>query len=144
MNATITDSPPMREVAFLNARAAALGARRANEALAPLGLKVRSYSVLSLAAGEVAPSQRELADYLQLDPSQIVALVDDLEQRGWVSREPGTDRRVKVIVATPEGERMRAQAARATAVAEDSALGMLDAEERTRLVAILQKVAFGG
>ena len=82
----LSDEPLMSEVAFLNARAAAVAVRLANPLLSTLGLKVRSYSVLSLAAGTSPPSQRQLAGILQLDPSQIVSLVDELEKRGWVSR----------------------------------------------------------
>lgn len=40
------------------------------------------------------PTQRELADFLSLDPSQVVTLVDDLERRGLVERMQGEqDRR---------------------------------------------------
>ena len=80
------------ETEFLAARARSVGSRRANEDLASLDLKVRSYSVLSLACSGLNPSQRELAEFLFLDPSQIVALVDQLEKRGAVKRkaDPGT------------------------------------------------------
>ena len=130
------------EVAFLNARAAAVGARLANRALAPLGLKVRSYSVLSLSSGDRPPSQRQLAEFLQLDPSQVVALVDDLERRDWVRRSNDhSDRRVKVVTATEAGRDVCRRAADATRAAEDVALSMLDAAERTQLVALLRKAA---
>ena len=48
---------------------------------------------------------------LGLDPSQIVALVDDLEGRGLVMRtlDPN-DRRNKLIVATDDGRDMCEQA----------------------------------
>ena len=92
------------EIEFLTARARSLGSGRANNMLAELDLKVRSYSVLSLACSGQNPSQRELADFLSLDPSQIVALVDQLEKRGAVTREADPrDRRSKVIAPTPAG-----------------------------------------
>ena len=142
MNATIYEVALAREISFLNARAAALGARMANDALAPLGLKVRSYSVLSLATEAQAPSQRELAEFLQLDPSQIVSLVDGLERRGWVTRvaDP-SDRRIKVIVATEAGAEVCEQASRLTRLTEDASVRMLDEHERASLVELLRKVA---
>lgn len=131
------------EVAFLNARTAALAARSANAALAPLGLRVRSYAVLSVASGSTPPSQRQLAAYLQLDPSQIVSLVDDLEKSGLVRRElDPSDRRVNVIVATDQGKALCARAARLAAAAEDRSLRALEPAERIQLIAILRKVAF--
>jgi DNA-binding MarR family transcriptional regulator len=145
MNSTIDDSALGREVAFLNARVAAVAASAANAALAPLGLKVRSYSVLSLAAESSAPSQRDLAETLLLDPSQVVALVDDLEQRGLVTRVAHqTDRRIKAIVASAKGRDVCAAAARATMIAENEAFKMLDSDERLQLANLLRKVARGG
>lgn len=42
------------------------------------------------------PTQRELTDFLSLDPSQVVSLVDDLKRRGLVERAAGKqDRRAR-------------------------------------------------
>lgn len=76
-----------QQIQFLTARARAKGSAKGNEALVDLGLKVRQYSTLSLAASGLKPTQRELGAFLDLDPSQIVALVDFLEKRGLVARE---------------------------------------------------------
>ncbi|WP_221583384.1 MarR family winged helix-turn-helix transcriptional regulator [Microbacterium sp. G2-8] len=89
---------------FLLTRASVIAAQRDNRALEPLGLKVRSYSVLSLAVEDVPPTQREIAEFLRLDPSQVVALVDELEERGLVARAADPrDRRAKVVAATGPG-----------------------------------------
>jgi DNA-binding MarR family transcriptional regulator len=131
------------EIEFLNARARSIGSSIANELLLELGLRVRSYSVLALAASGVNPTQRQLAEFLRLDPSQIVALVDELETAGHVRREPdATDRRSKVIVATPEGKKLYGRAAQLTQRAEDLALAVLTPAERDQLRAIMTKVAF--
>lgn len=106
--------------AFLLARANALSISRMHTALATLGLKARPYSLLAIAAADARPTQRELSEFLQLDPSQIVSLIDELEKRGLVRREPDPrDRRAKVVVATDEG-RALAEQARATVVESDS------------------------
>lgn len=131
------------DLEFLTARARALGTRHANEKLEPLGLKVRSYAVLALACDDEQPSQRELAEFLTLDASQIVSLVDDLEQRGLVAREVDPrDRRSNVIVSTAKGRELFAKAQQATAAAQDESLRALSAPERHELKRLLTLIAF--
>ncbi|GAA3692173.1 MarR family transcriptional regulator [Arthrobacter ginkgonis] len=131
------------EIEFLTARTRSLGSLLANRELAPLDLKVRSYSVLSLACGPTPPTQRELAGFLSLDPSQIVALVDQLEKRGLVLRVPDPqDRRSKIIRATGDGAAVYRQAREATHRAEEAALGSLSPAERDELRRLLTKTAF--
>jgi DNA-binding MarR family transcriptional regulator len=49
---------------------------------------------------------RGVADCMHLDPSQVTALVDRLEARGYAERRPHLqDRRVKLVGLTPGGER---------------------------------------
>lgn len=130
-------------VEFLAARARAMGSAKANAALAEFGLRVRTYSVLSLACQGLEPTQRELADFLSLDPSQIVPLIDELENQKLVRRRPDPrDRRLKVLVATAKGEKLNAAAASAVASATAEALDSLTAEESETLRSLLWKVAF--
>ena len=139
----LLDSPLVTEIEFLTARARALGSAKANALLAPLDLKIRSYAVLSLACSGAAPSQRELAEFLLLDPSQIVALVDGLEQRGLVKRETDPlDRRSKVIKGTVKGHGLLAQAAATAQEAEDQAIKNLTPAERAQLRDLLRRIAF--
>ncbi|WP_460947842.1 MarR family winged helix-turn-helix transcriptional regulator [Okibacterium endophyticum] len=131
------------DVSFLLARANAQSVIAGNEALTPFGLKVRSYSVLAFAADEVKPTQREIAEFLRLDPSQVVALVDDLQQRGLVVREPDPhDRRANVVVLTGEGRSVHAGAAEAVARAELAAHAGLSDDERGVLHDLLRRLAF--
>ncbi|MFT4213906.1 MAG: MarR family transcriptional regulator [Microbacterium sp.] len=131
------------DVEFLLARARSVGTMRANRHLAELGLRVRDYAALSLAASDLHPSQRELAEYLSLDPSQIVALIDGLEARGLVVREPhASDRRLRVIDATAEGHRVYRQARELAVRAEEESLGALDVAERELLRDLLRRLAF--
>ena len=131
------------EIEFLTARARSLGSGRANNMLAELDLKVRSYSVLSLACSGQNPSQRELADFLSLDPSQIVALVDQLEKRGAVTREADPrDRRSKVIAPTAAGRRLYKRAEAIIRQASDLSLAQLNAQERETSRDLLRRIAF--
>src|SRR5947199_6955089 len=59
--------------------------------------------------GRPLPMSR-LADTLSCDASNVTGLVDRLESRGLVRRQPSPrDRRVKVLALTPAGSRLRAQ-----------------------------------
>lgn len=131
------------DIEFLLARARAVGSVRANQGLADVDLKVRSYSVLALACSGLGPSQREMAGFLRLDPSQIVALVDELEQRELVAREPDSrDRRSKVVTGTRAGRTLQTKAARMVRTAEDRSLSPLSETERELLRDLLRRVAF--
>jgi DNA-binding MarR family transcriptional regulator len=131
------------DLSFLLARANALALAAAHTALAPFDLKVRSYAVLSLACSPVLPTQRDLAEFLRLDPSQIVSLVDDLESRRLVERQTdAADRRSKVVVATPAGRALQADAEKAAQQAEKSAHAGLSDEDRRRLADLLRTIAF--
>jgi DNA-binding MarR family transcriptional regulator len=128
------------DIGLLLAKLHASGSVLNNQALAEFGLRERSYSVLRLACSGLEPTQRELADFLSLDPSQIVALIDELEGRGLVAREQGrTDRRQKIVLATGEGERVHAEAKAALQDCEERQLAALTAEEAGMLRALLRK-----
>jgi len=76
---------------------------------AAIGLSVAQVKVLtSLKPGGSIP-MRALAARLDADASNLTALVDRLEWRGAVERRlDPSDRRVKSLVLTAEGERLRA------------------------------------
>ena len=141
-------SPPapselVEDLSFLLARANALSLAAGNAALAEYGLRVRSYSVLALAAGNSRPSQRELAELLRLDPSQVVALVDELQVRGLVVRQPDpADRRANVVVATERGRAVHAEASTSARAAESALHDDLTDADRAQLTALLKRMAF--
>lgn len=138
-----TALPLSDDASFLLARTNALSLATTNKTLEAFGLKARSYSVLALAAAVDHMSQRDFASYLRLDPSQVVALVDDLQQRGLVERQsvPG-DRRANVVVATKAGITLAAQANTLLRDAENALMRGLDDGERATLAALLRKIAF--
>jgi DNA-binding MarR family transcriptional regulator len=133
------------DVGFLLTRASALLVRATNAALAVHGLRVRSYSALLLAcdSGD-GISQRDLAEALGLDPSQVVLLVDELTDAGLVERRPSeSDRRTKLVVATEAGRGVRERAARSTAEAHAEQLVVLTGTERDRLRDLLGRLVAG-
>jgi DNA-binding MarR family transcriptional regulator len=133
------------DLGFLIAAARAQTAIAANAVLVPLGLKVREFSLLWLVSEDPRPSQRELAEFLALDPSQVVSILDDLERRRLVVREQDVrDRRSRIIVATPQGRRLVEEALTEVRKANERTLGALDEAERATLRDLLTRVAFPG
>lgn len=136
------DTTVAHDLAFLLARANALSLARMHAEIEPHGLKARSYSILSLAAAGMLPSQRELSEFLRLDPSQIVTLIDDLEQRGLVIRESDPrDRRANVVVATEEGHKLAEESRIAVMNSEAEWFSALPEEDQISLRRILGVLA---
>lgn len=133
-----------QDAGFLLAKLHAFGSVLNNRTLAEFGLKERSYSVLALANSGLEPTQREIAEFLSLDPSQIVALIDELEKRGLVVRAAGRqDRRAKTVTATKDGAALFRLAQAAAREAEAAALGALSAAEAEGLKGLLRKALWG-
>ena len=90
-----------------------------------LGLTHKQVGLLAAVDAGHASSQRDIATRLNVAPSLVVALVDQLADLGAVGRErSAADRRVQVITLTPKGRELLAESAAAEA---------LDAELRARL-----------
>lgn len=86
---------------------------------------------------------RGLATLLVCDASNVTGIVDRLEARGLVRREPDpADRRVKNVVATDEGHET-IRRVRAEMQATHSALDALDEDERATLFTLLERLRPG-
>ncbi|MEV8020109.1 MarR family transcriptional regulator [Streptomyces sp. NPDC086554] len=85
-------------------------------------------------------AMRSLADTLTCDASNMTGIIDRLEKRGLVRREPSpSDRRVKNVVLTTEGERAT-DAIRAKMQATQEGLDRLTDQERDTLHTLLERV----
>lgn len=127
---------------FLLIRAGAVGRARGNAVLRDLGFKTRDYSILSTAATREV-TQKDLATFLMLNPSQVVALVDDLEERGLVQRTTSPrDRRAKIVGVTEQGRRAYTRARGLLAATHEDLLGPLSEQEREVLLRVLPLLAF--
>ena len=83
----------------------------------------------------------ELAKVLVCDNSNVTWITDRLEQRGLVERTPAErDRRVKLLVLTPEGRRVRQQIL-ARLARPPAAIERLSREEQRTLRSLLERVA---
>ena len=62
-----------------------------------------------LEPGERRP-MKDLASAWHCDASYVTSLIDGLERRGFVERQPHpSDRRAKTVALTPAGEKVRAE-----------------------------------
>jgi DNA-binding MarR family transcriptional regulator len=133
------------DTGLLLAKLHAAGSAVNNRALGDFGLRERSFWILTLACSGLEPTQRELATFLGLDPSQVVSLVDDLERRGHVERSTGKqDRRARIIVSTAEGRRIHMKARAALEASEHEQLAALSDAESGQLRMLLRKALWGG
>jgi MarR family transcriptional regulator, organic hydroperoxide resistance regulator len=101
---------------------------------------------LSLSQGKLVrelarpQTQRELARRLHYDPSNITALADSLETRGLIERRAdASDRRIRLLALTPEGERLRAALEKLLAEPPQF-LSRLTPGEQKQLLQLLTKI----
>lgn len=107
--------------------------------VAELDLTPPQAHLLRELAGGARP-MGELAGQLHCDASNITGLADRLEHRGLVERRPSPgDRRVKVLVLTPEGKRLHASLVER--LLSDSPLTRgLPARDQAELLRLLQQL----
>jgi DNA-binding MarR family transcriptional regulator len=131
-----------RRAGFLLAQLGTHAHRRFAERLAGLGLHPRHFGMLSHLAAAEGQSQQALSLALGVHRSAVVALVDDLEQRGLAERRRHPiDRRAYSLYLTPRGRELLAELERAADEEDAELLTALDAPERSQLIALLQRVA---
>jgi DNA-binding MarR family transcriptional regulator len=85
-------------------------------------------------------SMRELATALGIDPANATAVVDELEALKLARRRPHpTDRRAKLVEATPKGQKLARQADQILGT-PPPALSALDSDDLEALRRILKRV----
>lgn len=105
-------------------------------------LRPRHVVALTLLRDFGERSQSDLADALGIDPTNLVALLNDLESRGLVERQRSTaDRRRHTVVLTNAGVRRLASVEHVLAAIEQRLFSTLDAHEQRTLYTLLQRAA---
>ena len=104
----------------------------------------RVFSTLSIIVETPGVMQSDVARMLGIERSGLVAIVDGLEKRGLVERQPFPgDRRVHALHSTPAGKEVFQRGIKAVFAHEERALSMLSQGERKKLLSLLRKIRTG-
>ena len=95
------------------------------------GISMWGYVVLTALAEQPVRTQAALAQAINADKSRIIGVLDDLQQRGLIKRQPDTaDRRVHLLSLTAVGDKLRRSAEAAIRGSEEKVLAALPAADR--------------
>ena len=131
-----------KDPGFLLARAGGQAIRNLNRALEHFGVRSRHYTALVAVNERAGVSQRELSEILDIDPSAVVAIIDDLQRAELVSRTTHPDdRRTRMVALTDTGREVLTQMAPLSAAVDDQILASLNLGERERFIDMLSRVA---
>jgi len=105
--------------------------RREEPALQAHGISMWGYIVLTALAEQSVKSQATLAQAISADKSRIIGVLDDLQQRDLIRRQPdASDRRVHVLSLTSAGDRLRRSVQATIRDSEEEVLGTLPPADR--------------
>ncbi|HSI80346.1 MAG TPA: MarR family winged helix-turn-helix transcriptional regulator [Solirubrobacterales bacterium] len=109
-------------------------------ALESIGLTPALFAVLDFLRAHDGAIQQEIGAAMGIDPSTMVALIDELERAGLAKRRPHpTDRRAREVVITPKGRRSVERGRTLACEVEDDVLQGLDSAERRQLLKLLRQ-----
>ena len=128
-------------LAFLLSQVGIHAARQFAERIAEVDLQPPLFRVLNLIDAAEGRSQQAIGEAIQVPPSRMVALVDELEQRGLVERRPDpADRRVRALFLTKKGRTTLARGREIAKQHEKELTRGMAAADRKRLTELLQKI----
>ena len=140
------DGPPPEPLASATGFLLSWNGRRTSHrfeaALEPLGLRPPHFGVLTLIDAHPGAAQQELVTRSLIDPSSMVAVIDDLELRGLAERRPHpSDRRKHSVHLTAKGKKILGQARETALSVAEEVLAPLTDEEQETLRVLLRKLA---
>jgi DNA-binding MarR family transcriptional regulator len=134
--------PSMRDrIPFLLYRAAEHSHSLANDMLARMELTARQVGILTLVIEREPMTQKALGDLLRIDRTTMVALIDDLEGKGFVVRQRHPrDRRAFLVWPTESGRAAKVEAIGILDEQQRYFLAPLTAAEQRHLGALLKRL----
>lgn len=116
-----------------------------NAVLAPLGLRMITFSALAVIVDNPGLRQSQLAEILVMERPNLVVVVDELERAELITRErPPEDRRAYALSATLSGRRLLDRALAAVDDHERRMTAGLSEEERQALIRALARIEENG
>jgi DNA-binding MarR family transcriptional regulator len=131
-----------KHTGFLLSRMGMVAQKQFSERLDELGLNTRMWGALNVLDAEGAITQHALGKCTGIDPSSMVATIDELEKHGLVERQPHpTDRRAHALHITEQGRETLTRGRQLARRAQEDLLAPLNAEERKQLHELLLRLA---
>ena len=142
VSAIASSIPFGHAVGFLVSQLGYAVTRRFRADLEDLSLEPRHFGLMRALAVAKDLSQQALGDSLHIPASSIVALLDQLEAKGYVNRRlDPADRRVRLVELTEAGRAVLTGAVEVGVAIEAALCQGFDADQREALISNLQKVA---
>ena len=117
---------------------------RAEAVLAPLGLRPRHLVALTVLRDRGGSTQQALAATLEIDGTNVVGLLNELEIKKLIERRRSPeDRRRHLVELTDAGAKQLGKVEVALSAVENEVLGALDESQREMLYGLLQLAANG-
>jgi DNA-binding MarR family transcriptional regulator len=137
-------SPPPKPTgaAFLLAQLGSHAAQRFSERVAKIDLIPPHAGILRMIVSMQECSQQALAERLDILPSRVVTLIDELEAKDLIKRQRSkTDRRAYALVLTKRGQQTLVQLSKLAAEHEADLCAALTADELHTLTVMCRKIA---
>lgn len=129
---------------WLLGQASARGHRMAKERLAHANVRKWHYAVLATLAEGGPSAQADISRRLGVDRGDLVALLNDLEESGYVTRaQDPTDRRRNTVSLTRSGRAALRRFDKLVVAADEELLAPLTAADRKHLLAMLDHIVTG-
>jgi DNA-binding MarR family transcriptional regulator len=130
------------QTAFLLTQVGGHAALKFGERLAILRLTPPDAGILRLLGISPGMSQQELSGKLGIHPSRLVAVLDELERRGFVQRKSNMDdRRQYALHLTEGGRKVLDEIGQIARQHQEALCAALSREERETLAELLQKIS---
>ena len=112
---------------------------REEPALDAHGISMWGYIVLTALVEQPVRTQAALAQAINADKSRIIGVLDDLQRRGLIRRQPdAADRRVHLLSLTPAGDRLRRSVEAGIRSSEEDVLASLTPGDREAFLRALK------
>ncbi|MDP1961529.1 MAG: MarR family transcriptional regulator [Reyranella sp.] len=127
---------------YLLRRAQVAVFQRFFDLFAEFDIRPAQYSVLTVIERNPGLSQTRLADALGIKKTNLVAIIDTLEERGLARRRPTeNDRRSHALFLTPKGTVLIGRLHQRDAALDQGLSRLMNGNERQRFCDVLRQVA---
>ncbi|MFF4910055.1 MarR family winged helix-turn-helix transcriptional regulator [Streptomyces sp. NPDC001260] len=138
------DFPIAERPGYLLHKAGLVLVEDVEKALGSVGMRIRYFFVLAALSGGPELSQQDLSRLLNLDPTTVVTVIDEMERNQHVERRRNpADRRRYNLILTDSGREALATADRIATEVESSFFGTLEEGEREALRGMLGRLLAG-